>query len=50
MSQKDDKTVENMKQGQTVTNDDNNAEKKAADKIDSDLKEMEKDTGSEELT
>ena len=28
MSQKDDKTVENMKQGQTVTNNDNNAEKK----------------------
>lgn len=50
MSQKDDKTVENMKQGQTVTNNDNNAEKKAADMIDSDLQEMEKESGSEELS
>ena len=50
MSQKDDKTVENMKQGQTVTNNDNNAEKKAADMIDSDLQEVEKESGSEELS
>ena len=50
MSQKDDKTVENMKQGQTVTNNDNNAEKKAADMIDSELQEMKKESGSEELS
>ena len=50
MSQEKDKTVENMKQGQTVAENDDNVEEKAADMIDNDSQEMEKQAGSEELS